>query len=148
MNPNQSQAGRFVVLFHEVLAQPSDENRVLEIGAKELRQRGSHWDFMLEHNGVLEAWALDGPPAPKTTRLAQKLPPHRMEYLTYEGPVSGDRGKVTQIISGNFVGSLSALEWEESFSLNLCWEGQNTTVHFTRAKGDHWQISFGSFSVV
>jgi hypothetical protein len=30
----------------------------------------------------------------------QVLPPHRRAYLTYQGPVSGDRGRVRRIASG------------------------------------------------
>lgn len=38
----------------------------------------------------------------------EPLPPHRQLYLTYEGPLTGERGCVKRVASGVFVGSLTA----------------------------------------
>ena len=65
---------RFVILRHE-LPDP--------------RRRGVHWDFMLEHAGVLRTWALAEEPAPNKPISAEALADHRLAYLNYEGPVSG-----------------------------------------------------------
>ena len=70
---------RFVVLHH--LTPPN-------------APRGSHWDLMLERDGVLETWSLGEPPAPESSQVACKLGDHRVHYLDYEGPVSGNRGAV------------------------------------------------------
>ncbi len=51
-----------------------------------------HWDFMLETAGVLKTWRWPTPYA--GTFFAEALPDHRLEYLEYEGPVSGGRGSV------------------------------------------------------
>ena len=65
-----------------------------------------HLDFMLEENGALLTWRLpaDLQPVPgETLRLqARPLPEHRLHYLTYEGPVSGNRGSVRQRDAGEF----------------------------------------------
>jgi hypothetical protein len=53
-----------------------------------------HWDLMLEQGGSLKTWRLDAEPAPAVTIKATLLPVHRLHYLEYEGPVSGDRGEV------------------------------------------------------
>lgn len=61
-----------------------------------------HWDFLLETETLLTTWRLLQPPAADTEVAAERLPDHRRRYLTYEGPVSGDRGSVTRIAAGTF----------------------------------------------
>lgn len=56
--------------------------------------RPSHWDLFWQDGSNLRAWALDEPPAPAVRCRALALPPHRLDYLDYEGPVSGGRGSV------------------------------------------------------
>ena len=70
---------RYVVLYHQM---PPDS------------QRDSHWDLMLEHEGVLWTWALSAEPTQDQT--AQRLKDHRPIYLEYEGPLSGGRGAVSR----------------------------------------------------
>lgn len=53
-----------------------------------------HWDFMLEISGALRTWRLDADPCSRGPIQATLLPLHRLEYLEYEGPVSGGRGEV------------------------------------------------------
>lgn len=61
-----------------------------------------HWDLMLEANGVLQTWRLAQPPAPGTSIEATALGDHRIAYLDYEGPVSGNRGNVKRWDAGEF----------------------------------------------
>jgi hypothetical protein len=62
-----------------------------------------HWDLMLEADGVLHTWRLAQPPLPSSSAIeAMRLPDHRMLYLEYEGPVSGDRGVVKRWDAGVF----------------------------------------------
>jgi hypothetical protein len=74
--------------------------------------RGIHFDFMLEAGGVLKTWAL-----PEAPRYGEKMPcealgDHRMAYLEYEGPISGDRGSVARWDSGTFaIESHTDSEW-------------------------------------
>ena len=86
---------RFVLLFHE--CPPS-------LG------KPSHWDLMLEREGVLLTWNLPALPAAwggdvaagKEEIAATRLADHRIAYLDYEGPISGDRGAVTRIDRGEY----------------------------------------------
>lgn len=74
---------RFVVLKHE-------------------HPRGLHWDFMLEAGEHLATWALPEEPTEGRELTAEMLPDHRRAYLDYEGPVSGDRGRVWRWDSGAY----------------------------------------------
>ncbi len=64
--------------------------------------RGLHYDFMLESGGVLKTWSLPQPPQPGVEIPCEALPDHRLAYLDYEGPVSGDRGSVTRWDCGTY----------------------------------------------
>src|SRR5438552_222517 len=62
-----------------------------------------HWDLMLEAGGVLQTWRLAQPPLPSSAAIeATRLPDHRLMYLDYEGPISGNRGAVTRWDAGTF----------------------------------------------
>lgn len=82
---------QFVILHHQL---PPDSDRP------------SHWDLMLEHHGQLATWALERAPSainhsPHPESIpARQLDPHRLEYLHYQGPVSGGRGTVTRYDAG------------------------------------------------
>jgi hypothetical protein len=64
--------------------------------------RGRHWDLLLESGNVLKAWALSKAPAAGETIACEILPDHRLLYLNYEGPISGDRGSVTRWDAGDY----------------------------------------------
>jgi len=53
-----------------------------------------HWDFMLEKEASLRTWRLLQHPTSANPIVAESLPNHRLAYLDYEGPVSGNRGTV------------------------------------------------------
>ena len=90
---------RFVLLRHEC---PPDY------------EKPSHWDLMLEQEGALATWELRELPAswarlldiPQTAEVetvsAIRLPGHRLAYLDFEGPLSGDRGAVHRCDGGSY----------------------------------------------
>jgi hypothetical protein len=61
-----------------------------------------HWDFMLEAGPFLRTWRLSAPPEEARIVIAQATFDHRLCYLDYEGPVSGDRGRVSRWDTGSF----------------------------------------------
>ncbi len=63
-----------------------------------------HYDLMIESYDALSTWSVT--PKNFTALLkgnrieAARIQDHRKDYLTYEGPVSGDRGRVVIYDSG------------------------------------------------
>jgi hypothetical protein len=68
---------------------------------------GTHWDVMFEDGFVLKTWALDTPIVEARDLRARQLADHRLDYLDYEGPVSGERGVVRRWDEGTY----ELLEW-------------------------------------
>jgi hypothetical protein len=67
-----------------------------------------HWDLMLQVGEVLRTWRLLQPPAVGATVPAEAVFDHRLLYLDYEGPISGDRGQVKRWDSGTYSGEVAA----------------------------------------
>jgi len=61
-----------------------------------------HFDLMLEAGATLRTWRLPALPIDGATITAEESFPHRLVYLDYEGPVSGNRGSVIRRQSGEF----------------------------------------------
>jgi hypothetical protein len=63
---------------------------------------GEHWDLMIEQGEALATWRLAR--LPKRGDLqpipADRIADHRKAYLTYEGPLTRDRGTVTRVEEG------------------------------------------------
>lgn len=53
---------------------------------------------MIENGPTLATWKTDTPPedAPAEGIRCERIADHRRRYLTYEGPISGDRGEVVR----------------------------------------------------
>lgn len=63
-----------------------------------------HWDFLLEQGESCRTWRLLSSPDSLGDIPAEEIATHRLMYLDYEGPVSGNRGTVTQWDAGTFEG--------------------------------------------
>ena len=105
--------------------------------------RGVHWDFMLETDGVLATWALPRPPDATDPMIVEALPDHRLAYLDYEGPISGDRGSVTRWDCGTY---LVERRGEAELVVTLAGGKLTGRATLTRRSGEtgHWQFSFVS----
>jgi hypothetical protein len=76
---------RYVILRHEDIEAP-------------------HFDLMFETapGSALSTWRSDIWPIERTTPLL-RLGDHRRDYLIYEGPLTGNRGSVRRVESGQFI---------------------------------------------
>ena len=65
-----------------------------------------HWDAMFESgagpDAGLRTWRVEGVPDSTLPLPATPLPDHRLTYLDYEGPVSGNRGVVQRWDQGTY----------------------------------------------
>jgi hypothetical protein len=144
---------RFVLLYHDC---PTSN------------PRSSHCDLMLEADGKLRTWALSELPcswgatagrvpagcssadsgvriAPANTVAAQQIAAHRLTYLSYEGPVSGDRGTVTRLDSGEYVSQEeSPNQWVLKLTGHLI--RGNVTLRRFAPDAPTWQLCFEAAS--
>ena len=94
--------------------------------------RPTHWDLLLETGPCLRAWAMAEEPQADREIAAKSLPDHRLAYLDYEGPVSGDRGAVSQWDAGT-------VQWQqvsdETVEAKLDGHRLCGVVRLTRAAG-------------
>lgn len=85
---------RFALLEHDPTPAPS----------RGVADEPPHWDLMIERapGEALTTWRLLEMPGGNLERpiVAKLLGDHRREYLSYEGPLSGDRGRVHQVDCG------------------------------------------------
>ena len=108
---------------------------------------GVHHDWLIEdptlsdpkaHHARLWTARVTPPPGdwPSLQRFDLTiLPPHRRHYLTYQGPVSGDRGKVKRLASGTCYATL----WSASrIILNLQLRAMTLDLHLYRRSDEHW----------
>ncbi len=75
-------------------------------------RKPSHWDFMLEWDGVLRTWELRELPETWADALGESshvaavsalpLPDHRLAYLDFEGTIDADRGSVHRCDRGTY----------------------------------------------
>jgi hypothetical protein len=125
---------RYVILLHEIPP-----------GREVAGGRGTHWDLMLEQDGVLRTWALAAEPRADLAIQAEQLPAHRIEYLDYEGPVSGNRGNVRRCDAGEF--QLLA-ETPDRIEIQLAGRtaARNLNLILTRAPGADAHFWIASFA--
>lgn len=76
---------------------------------------------MFENQGKLLTWSTSWRPSCESVGVANRLKDHRVEYLDYEGEISGGRGTVQRVYEGTF--ELGTLE-EKRFTAELYGELQ------------------------
>jgi hypothetical protein len=102
-----------------------------------VQSEGEHWDLMLEHGAALLTWQLELNPVEHSDVAipARRIFDHRKDFLTYEGPISRNRGHVERVESG-------FMEWEKLTDHEcVVWLGGNVmagTYHLRRRQGEEW----------
>jgi hypothetical protein len=100
-----------------------------------------HWDLMLADGPALATWQCPVNPAELADGEAmtcRKLPDHRREYLTYEGPVSRGRGQVRRVAEGRYE-RISAEE--NSWIVHLDGKGISGRFRLQPAAGEDWTFT-------
>jgi len=124
-------------------------------------EKKAHLDLLMERQpgGPLASWRLletpvtpDTPVAPELLDVldsleqglhglpAESQPDHRREYLTYEGPVSGGRGRVQRIDGGTVVFQTQDPDRITFTLAGECLQGQFILRHI---EGEHWELRRG-----
>ncbi len=120
----------------------------------------SHWDFMLEREGTLMTWSLDALPSAWATALgesggggeavdATRLADHRLAYLDYEGPISGDRGVVRRCDGGVYChvvedGRKLAPPRLDPIAVNLQGRFLQGRIVLAPLEGERWRLQVGA----
>jgi len=103
--------------------------------------RGLHWDFMFQTGSALATWALGEVPGSAEPVICEALPDHRLEYLDYEGPISGGRGSVIRWDRGTCV-----VESRTDTEVVLALQGDKLTGRVTLARvpgeTNRWRFSY------
>jgi len=118
-----------------------------------------HWDLMFESAGRLATWGLESVDFTHLTAPATQLPDHRLEYLDYQGAISGDRGSVSRVVSGRYqtkqwlrdtpatfhnAAQAHFLGDADQLLLSLFWQQGNSncsaTIQLLRNSSDHWNL--------
>jgi len=102
---------------------------------------GVHWDLMLEDGPALATWQLGRLPQAPDSIPAHRLADHRLRYLDYEGPISGDRGTVARWDQGTYQTlKRSETEWVVRLAgQRLCCQA----VLKRAAQSEQWRLRLG-----
>ena len=100
----------------------------------------SHLDFMLEANDELLTWRWGEIPQDNQVFVVSRLANHRIEYLTLEGKLSGNRGIVTRIDHGTFEPPIENAQQQFSIQLQTT-KLQGELVAQTLAD-EQWEFRF------
>ena len=96
-----------------------------------------HLDLLIERDGVLKAWRLPPDFDGITPCPAEANADHRVQYLDYEGPISGDRGVVERWDAG-------VAEWEvtlpERIAVRLDGQRLRGQYEIVRRDGSGWEL--------
>ncbi|MEK6642287.1 MAG: DNA polymerase ligase N-terminal domain-containing protein [Planctomycetota bacterium] len=102
---------------------------------RHVQRDGVHFDLMIQRGGTLATWKCLVAPedAQREAVACERLADHRLAYLDYEGPISGDRGDVTRVDQG--VCTVEA--WDED-RVDVVFRGMRLVGRFrmTKAQDD------------
>lgn len=96
-----------------------------------------HWDLLLEDEvtGACRTWRLMSALDTSGEIEAEQTFDHRLMYLDYEGPISGDRGTVTGWDRGEFEWRA---QWEDLCEVTLTGSRWQGTIRLSRCDKSRW----------
>ena len=99
----------------------------------------THWDLMLEHHQTLATWQVPVDPADwsEEPTLCTKLADHRLHYLTYQGPLTRNRGSVRIAARGTYKPHIST---RNHWRIHLTGDTIDLTVELNRLEADNWSL--------
>lgn len=111
---------------------------------------GVHYDWLIEDPSLADPrhpdhrlWTARVQPAPDAWAALRRfdlqvIPPHRRAYLTYQGEVSGNRGRVRRVLCGRAF----ALSWRASrIVIDVESPVFNATLDLRARSGSRWQAT-------
>ena len=161
--------GRWVLLHHteiEATSTGTDHSASAEhIGGRSVRTEDEltssvlpvedHFDLLFEGTANLLAFAI-AEPFPWKDNAALRLPDHRTIYLDYEGPISGNRGRVRQVAKGTYeqvempdevssakkslFRSDQAVGTDAGFTVLLSWPTKGYRLQVQQSRGAQWRV--------
>jgi hypothetical protein len=97
-----------------------------------------HLDLMLEVGAVLWTWQLPSIPEEGSAVEARRIFDHRLVYLDYEGPISGNRGQVRRLDTGLY-------DWLEQapnrLVVRLHGSRLGGRLELVQVEGERWQVT-------
>lgn len=94
-----------------------------------------HWDLMLECGPALRTWRLAAPPHAGEGIDATAVFDHRLDYLDYEGSISGGRGRVVRWEHGTFTEQMLC---DQRVVVHLEGERLRGMLRLEQIDGDSW----------
>lgn len=112
---------------------------------QEHHARTHHYDFRLEHDGVLKSWAVPRgmPDGPGEKRLAVETEDHPLDYASFEGDIpEGEPGAGRVLLWDH--GTFQILSWEndriEVFLEGQRLQGKFVLLRFRKAGDKDWLV--------
>jgi bifunctional non-homologous end joining protein LigD len=121
---------------------PRKETKAPRFVVQEHHARRLHWDFRLEHDGVLVSWAVPkGVPAdPKKNHLAVHVEDHPLDYIDFAGTIpAGNYGAGTVSIWDE--GTYDIEKWSDR-EVMVILHGKRLQGRYVlfRTNGENWMI--------
>ena len=121
---------------------PRKETKAPRFVVQEHHARRLHWDFRLEHDGVLVSWAMPkGVPAdPKKNHLAVHVEDHPLDYIDFAGTIpAGNYGAGTVSIWDH--GTYDIEKWSDR-EVMVVLHGKRLQGRYVlfRTNGENWMI--------
>lgn len=126
----------------ESVAEAGENNRFV---IQEHRARRVHYDFRLEHDGVLVSWAVPKnlPDTPAQNHLAVRTEDHPLQYADFEGTIpKGEYGAGTVTVwdSGTYTAEKFRIDGERGGEVVLDLRGRRLSGRYAliQTEGDQW----------